>query len=171
MKFEKDMVINVRTQKDYDDLMEELERDGWMWSGIMWSGIKPTEGLYWNEYKENTYINLEDYKKIYYSNYSGNKKITPYPPKDLHHLEEGDILVDKDGDKRKVLGVHKYLVHLSRCDEFSSYCAYSLTIEQLEEEGYKLKSSEPSEPLEVTLDEVAEKFGVDVKNLKVKKDK
>jgi hypothetical protein len=89
--------------------------------------------------------------------------------RDLDHLEEGDILVNKDGDEYKVLGVHKYMVHLSGNNDFEAIgCGY--TLEELKKCGFKLKDQQ-DETLEVTLDDIADKFNVNVKNLKVKKDK
>jgi len=84
--------------------------------------------------------------------------------------EEGDILVDKDGDERMVLGSHKYLYHLSEPNNFEIWCM-EFTPKELEEAGFTIKGQETvEETVEVSMDEIASKFGIDVKNLKIKKE-
>lgn len=57
---EKVKMYQVETQKDYDDLMIELEQQGYKWM----SGDKPTtKAHYWDKQRENTVIVLDDFDK------------------------------------------------------------------------------------------------------------
>lgn len=61
--------------------------------------------------------------------------------KDLEHLSEKDIIVNKDGDEREVLGVCGRAIFASQCNDFNvgnSIC----TAEELKKLGYKLKGQE-----------------------------
>jgi hypothetical protein len=79
--------------------------------------------------------------------------------KTIDDVEYGDILVDPDGDERRVLARINDVVLLSGYNDFDIYgdCYIINTIKNL----YTLKQPTP-EPkvLEVTLEEVAKKFGV-----------
>ena len=50
------IVINVRTQKEYDELMEIYENKGWFWND--WA--EPALYKNWDTYKENTCVRYED---------------------------------------------------------------------------------------------------------------
>jgi hypothetical protein len=80
--------------------------------------------------------------------------------KTIDDVEYGDILVDPGGDERKVLARINDVVLLSGYNDFDIYgdCYIINTIKNL----YTLKQPTP-EPkiLEVTLEEIAKKFGVD----------
>lgn len=89
--------------------------------------------------------------------------------KSFDYPEVGDEYVDKDGDSRFVLGVAGRVIFLSSSYDKNLIGTYS-TKEKFVELGFTIKQPAPTEEvLEVTLDEVAEKFGVDVTKLKVKK--
>ena len=86
------------------------------------------------------------------------------------NLKWKDIVVGTEGDERMVLGVLNDLVFLSMPDDFCRACAYFHKV-ALQNSGYTIKQiveRKVAETVELTLDEVAKKFGVDVKNLKIK---
>lgn len=59
-------IVNVKTQEEYNTLMEHLEDLGGEWC----NGEKPTHEKYWSQYKENTCINVSNIKELVYSNVS-----------------------------------------------------------------------------------------------------
>lgn len=79
-------------------------------------------------------------------------------------MKVGDILVNDD-DKCKVLAVVGDLIATSTTSIFDEFGSWDLK-STLEEYGWKIKNDSK---VELTMDEVATKFGVDVKNLKIKK--
>ena len=88
----------------------------------------------------------------------------------MYAAKVGDIIVDGDGDEAKVLEIgnsHTAFL-MSNFDNFAKASCW-ITFADAEEEGWKLKGQE--ETVEISLDEIAEKFGVDVDKLKVKKEK
>jgi hypothetical protein len=109
------------------------------------------------------YSGVEDLKK------NNNMDLKPFK-ETLEDVEEGDILIDDYGNKRLVLGRAGRMVWLSNNDEEPILIcnAYAHTIRQLKKKGFKFEE-EKEEVLELTLDKIAEKFGKDVKNIKVKK--
>ena len=54
-------IYRTRTQEDYNSLMVELEKQGFIWD----SGHKPTHFKYWGEDKENTCIKISGKKIIF----------------------------------------------------------------------------------------------------------
>lgn len=81
---------------------------------------------------------------------------------------EGDILVSPEGDERKVLGIIGNVFHLSYSDNFSLHGG-GCTIEELIKYKYKIKGLDTEEKTVLTMDEIAEKFGVPVDQLKIEK--
>ena len=81
-------------------------------------------------------------------------------------LKWKDVLVTEVGE-RMVLGVLNDLVFLSSYNDFNVTSSF-YTKKELQKYGYTIKQPTP-EKLELTLDQVAEKFGVDVTNIKIKK--
>ena len=71
------IVVNVRSQKQYDEFMKMCEEQGLKWG----SGDLPTKQNIYNHYKENTCINLNNLEELsfddigYYKN-EGHKTIT-----------------------------------------------------------------------------------------------
>lgn len=57
--------------------------------------------------------------------------------------KENDILVDKYGDERKVLGICGQVCFLSRTDDFD-WINGTYTKKELDEVGYHLKSNAPT---------------------------
>ena len=86
----------------------------------------------------------------------------------IDDLEEGDIIEREDDDKRKVLGICGKVYFVSYYDNFYEASDTTHTIEELKKEGYKLVQPEEEETI-LTMSEVAELAGVDVKHLKIKK--
>ncbi len=84
-------------------------------------------------------------------------------------LEVGDEVVDKDGDKSTVLDVRERLIFLSRWNDKNT-SGSNYTREELIKAGYTIVQDTPEEEiLELTIDQIAEKFGRDVKDIKIKK--
>lgn len=108
--------------------------------------------------------------------YWDNGELNEYYPEDLklvkrtiRDVREGDIIVDVGGDEEKVLGVHQCCVHLSTTNNFDEI-GRDIPFEKLKEFGYKLKDQEEEEEVELTIDEIADKFGISVDKLKIKKE-
>ena len=81
-------------------------------------------------------------------------------------LKWKDVVINEDGDERIVLDVRNDLVDLSYDDDFDTHGS-TFHKKELQKYGYTIKQPTP-EKLELTLDQVAEKFGVDVTNIKIK---
>lgn len=77
-------------------------------------------------------------------------KIT-FPLRTLDDLEEGDVVVDKYGDERKVLGACGEVYFLSRWDNFKKAIGDCCTLEEIKQAGYTLKQEE-EEPEEGKLE-------------------
>lgn len=104
------IVINVRSQKQYDDLMKMCEEQGLKWS----ARTLATEQYFYDDYKEETCIDLDNLSRLYYGDinyYKSNgykiitykdfmKKSNQFKKSDLkpHHilkLLNGDYVVMK----------------------------------------------------------------------------
>lgn len=91
------------------------------------------------------------------------------PKTDLDDVEWKDVLVDEDGDKYFVAGRAGSMVWLSR-DEYEPKDDENIlmyTILELKDDRFKFFSEPEEETVEVTMEEVCEKFG---KNVKIKKE-
>lgn len=77
---------------------------------------------------------------------------------------EGDILIEEDGCRRKILGIAGLVYILSRADEFDHALSY-YTKAELVNLGYK-KEGEPEAVEELTMEEVCAQLG---KTIKIKK--
>lgn len=164
-------VVHVPTQDEYDELMKIYEDAGWKWH----CGGKPITQNYWDLHKYETCIlakNKCEYgRKDFYELY-GFEIITLQQFKELQGLttmryKQGDILVNQNGNKRKVLGVCGEVYILSAYDNFD--IAYKFYTQfELDDMGYKLYTEEPEDLTELTLEEVAKKFNVDVSKLRIK---
>lgn len=87
--------------------------------------------------------------------------------KTFNNLEVGDVLVNPEYLDVKVIAICGGMVAL----ETVLGGAWDWNkLEEIKKNGWKLKNSEPEE-VELTMDEIAEKFNVDVKKLKIKKEK
>lgn len=85
----------------------------------------------------------------------------------------GDILIDINNTfMQKVLGRLNDLVFISEIAFFDKASRGVYHWKELEESGWKIKGEEPKEEVvELTIDQIAEKFGIDPKNVRVKKEK
>lgn len=81
--------------------------------------------------------------------------------------EVGQVLVDDDGDKRTVLAVVGDMVALSDWGDSELFGEW-FSVTSVNKE-YTVASSDP-EVTELTLDEVAEKFGIEPSKLRIKKE-
>jgi len=110
---------------------------------------------FWNEDKSESYC-------AYWS------EIEPYT-KTVRDVQVGDIFVSKDNkDKRMVLEKGKNTVVLSYANDFKKALSNIYHFDELEE--YYNLETEPVEQTILTMDQIAEKFGVDVSNLKITKE-
>ena len=85
-------------------------------------------------------------------------------------LKWKDVLVEEDGREQIVLGVLNDLVFISWDNDLSEVDDSTYHKQQLQDRGYTIKQPTPAivEKLELTLDQIAKKFGVDVTNIKIK---
>lgn len=179
MKPLKNTVVNVKTQKEYDKVMEIFESFGWTWS----DGEKPTEYNHWGEHEEKTCIRVENnfgycdrkyYKIKCYTIISFNE-LMAMQKKTLKTLEVGDYVKDTDGDFRKVIAVLErgseteeavYIISLGGgkgSNNMRVTWAY-LTSYELEKRGYTI--DQPDEVSEMTVAEVCKALGKTVKIVK-----
>ncbi len=117
-----------------------------------------------------------------YTAYHGGEKINNYynyytddhlelyiaPAITWDTLKWKDVVVDRDGDEQMVLGLLNDMLFLSDYNDFKSYDDWYHK-QELQNEGYTIKQATPVDKLELTLEQVAEKFGVEVTNIKIKK--
>ena len=83
-------------------------------------------------------------------------------------LEVNDIIVDNDGDERKVLAVlneENQVYLLSQYNEFTK-ASSPVTLTELIDKYYKLKSQVDSDAVEMTVEEVSKQLGKNVKIVK-----
>lgn len=94
------------------------------------------------------------------------------PTNDIRHPYVGMILENICGCKYMVLAVTGKIVILSHLDEFNVADSTIWTVEELIEYGFKVVGADQKEDekVELTMDEIANKFGIDVKKLKIKKE-
>ena len=101
-----------------------------------------------------------DWNCIYFSH------LEPYA-KTIRDAQVGDIVVGKSGYEHLVLERWQNTVVLSYADNFKKV-RYVCTFDELEAH-YTLKA-EPVEQTILTMDQNAEKFGIDISNLKIAKE-
>lgn len=70
----------------------------------------------------------------------------------LDDLEEGDVIVDENGDEQKVLGICGNVYFLSEENEFTKVDEYYYTTQELEDNGYTLKQEEEEEEEKESVD-------------------
>lgn len=83
----------------------------------------------------------------------------------MDNLQKGDVVIESDGDEQTVLARLEDCVLLSIYND-STYTSNWSTIQELKNLGYKLKSDTPQE---LTVEEISEKLGYEVKVVKNKK--
>lgn len=85
----------------------------------------------------------------------------------IEDVQEGDVIDCKGAREAKILGKCGEVIFLSKTNCHSLY-GQALTIEQLKEAGCIIKQDTPPTITEVTLQEVADKMGVPVEQLRIK---
>lgn len=90
--------------------------------------------------------------------------LAPYI-RDLAHLQEGDVLMDKYNDERMVLGICGKVIFISSTG-FDNYGS-GWTAAELKNNGYTLKDATPA-TTELTVAEVAQKLGYKPGELRIK---
>lgn len=83
-------------------------------------------------------------------------------------LEVNDIIVDNDGDERKVLAIlneENQVYVLSAFNQFAE-AGNIQTLTELIDNGYKLKSQVDSDAVEMTVEEISKQLGKNVKIIK-----
>jgi len=85
-------------------------------------------------------------------------------------LKWKDVVINGNGKERMVLVVSNDVVTLSESYDFEKVSIIDHK-KQMQDDGYTIKQATPTlaEKLELTLDQIAEKFGVYVTNIKIKK--
>lgn len=111
--------------------------------------------------------------KIVYENedfYDGKEQVEnlQFLPRTLDDLEEGDVLICKDGQKKTVLGICGKVYMLS-VDYDQDYVDAGFTLQEIKSRGYTLKQEESEEEItELTLEDVAKLANVPVEKLRIK---
>jgi hypothetical protein len=80
----------------------------------------------------------------------------------------GSIVIDNDGYKRKIIGVCDDVRFVATDASEHSFFDFTSSVRYLTEKGYKPYTESSDESVELTLEQIAEKFGIDVKDLKIK---
>ena len=88
--------------------------------------------------------------------------------KTLQKLCVGDIIVDEDGEYKKVLGVINQNCYQMSNGRESTHCSSTFSVKELEDEGYEpyIEDTEEPEVEELTMEEVCKEIG---RNIKIKK--
>jgi len=87
--------------------------------------------------------------------------------KTVRDVQVGDVVIDEDGEEHMVLERGQNIVTLSQGNNFK--IAHDIyTFDELEED-FTLKA-EPVKQTLLTMDQIAEKFGIDVSSLKIAKE-
>lgn len=107
-------------------------------------------------------------EKISSCGFCQNDNNSKLKEKTMENLQKGDVLVDKDGYERTVVyAVDEIVFTAGPGDETSSRGVYPWSLGELKHSGIHLKADETT--TELTMDEIADKFGLNVANLKIKK--
>jgi len=88
---------------------------------------------------------------------SYNKDMWEHAEKTWDTLEVGDVIVDKDGDERKILGVCGEAVFVSQFGDFDNFHT-GIGKKELQKIGYKIKDATEETP-EYTMEEACDKMG------------
>jgi len=105
----------------------------------------------------------EDKSDFWSINFSKLEPLT----KTIRDAQVGDLVVHKDGSERMALERWQNTILLSQIDNFKRI-GHIFTFDELEED-FTLKA-DPVKQRILTMDQIAEKFGVDVSNLKIAKE-
>jgi hypothetical protein len=148
------IAINCTTKEEFKKVLEKFEEMGRVW----FDGEKPMEGLdRWDEYEEETCLIDEDdfgYSYINYFKKEGREIISA--SEYLNEWKQGDILVDKDGREKKILGICGEVYFMSFFGNFENYGTV-WTKKELEKNGCKLKTDLPENEVEKAIKLLEEK--------------
>lgn len=89
--------------------------------------------------------------------------------KTLRNVEVGDVVIHKLGSETVVLEVLTQTVLLSLPGNHAKAWEWH-TFTELETNGFTLKDQEEEETVELTLEDIAKKFNVDIEKLRIKED-
>lgn len=157
------IVVNVRSQKQYDEFMKMCEEQGLRWS----TGYLPTKQNIYNNYKENTCIDLNNLKCLYYCDINSYKndgyKIITYEDfmKKSNQFTKSDLKnnhIIKARNGNKYIWFNYQMKNRLREDLRDSYWDNDI-IEVYEFETLVWKREE--KPVEI-LDEIEKKYLSDV---------
>jgi len=108
----------------------------------------------------------EDKSKWHYMHFSTLEPL----PKTIRDAQVGDVVVDKDdGEERMVLERGQNTVDLSWADDFKK-SGIDYHFDELEEYFTLKNAPVVADNVVLTMNEIAEKFGVDVSTLKIAKE-
>jgi len=102
------------------------------------------------------------------------KDIAPEKPRTIEDgLVHGDVIVDRDGEKSKILGVCGDVFFRSSIGDFDVASSYPHTLKELIRKGWKLEpelTTEEPEIVELTIQDISEGkgAGVDPKFIRIK---
>lgn len=89
-------------------------------------------------------------------------------------LDIGDEVVDAEGNEYRILmaqGEGEYRCYLLSRDSDKKVTGSSYTAYELQKNGYTIKQpSDQEQPRELTIDEIAEKFGMKAEDVRIKKE-
>ena len=172
----KDTIIHCPTKELFEAVQKEAFRKGIKW---IRNGCELKD--YWDDYKEETCISIlkEDGFKMMYGNKLSMEQDYPNVeiisaneylnmPITWETLKKGDFVKFPDERTQKILARIEDLVAISTTDDYEYFSSWNV-ITMLQRIGYTIVQSEQA-ITEVSMDEVAEKFGVPVKQLKIKKE-
>ncbi len=172
MKELENTVVHLRNQVEYDECMKMFAAAGWKWA----NESDPCAKCYSEEYSGVRVRNLFNRGSIEWYKNNGIKIITLNKLKDmqkktLKDLEVGDILLDGDGDKVKILAVlhrgdkmNESVYILSYHNDYRK-STHPYTSYELSNNGYTIKGQE-EKPEELTMEEVCAELG---RVIKIKK--
>ena len=124
--------IHTPTQESYDKVMKKFKREGYQ-------GIPDDDA--WGQFGIDTYLNVEDGIIGYFDkNYYEARGCTFITAEEyLGEWKQGDILVDKEGYKCKILGICGEIYFVSVEDDFSEPGSRYYTKETIKDFGFELK--------------------------------
>lgn len=166
-------VIKIESKEEYDAVMQKLEGMGIKW----YEGENPTQYSAWGWHSADDFGVFIDHERLsygscvwlknspYYTLISAKQFLTG----EIMKYTQGQVLVDRDGDKKKILGVCGEVYILSRfwesdpADDQHERVAAFLTQFELDEQGYTLLDETVEE---LTVEEISQRLGKTIKVVK-----
>lgn len=91
-------IYHVETQEDYDDLMINLEKQGYIWE----SEELPTANKNWSKFEEDTYISLNKNSKRFKYGYIGSLDFTYFKDEVVKHKAGDDLELETDKTRLEI---------------------------------------------------------------------